>query len=182
MQSDKIKKYTAKEFLESSDESKEHSELWYGEIIDFAAPNEVHQTIVLGVASELRSFIKAKGGSCKPFAAPFDVVLGDDTVVQPDVMVICDPDKLDGKRCNGAPDLTVEVVSGDRKADFSVKLEMYKNSGVREYWIIDPESEKVLIYTFDDKKVKGLEFYSFDTPIPVGIFDGALKLVINEII
>ena len=82
-----------------------------------------------------------KEKSCRVFSAPFDVKLSDSplVIVQPDIMVICDSDKLDGKRCNGAPDFIIEIVSaGNPSDDYIRKAYYYKNAGVREYWIVDP--------------------------------------------
>lgn len=82
-----------------------------------------------------------KKGSCRVFSTPFDVKLSGSPLViaQPDIMVICDSDKLDGKRCNGVPDFIIEIVSASNPSDDYIrKAYYYKNAGVREYWIVDP--------------------------------------------
>ncbi len=178
---DELKKYTAEEFLQMELGSEKQYELIDGVIVSYSAPNELHQDIVLGLGSELRSFIRGNGGSCKPFIAPFDVKLDDHTVVQPDVLVVCDQSKLDGKRCNGAPDIVIEVVSSDKKNDYSIKLEIYKEAGVKEYWIIDPSAERTVVYIFDNSRVTDLNIYTFDKPVPVNIFGSALTITIDNL-
>ena len=100
------------------------------------------------------------GKKCDIFAAPFDVRLplpkskikGNkiDTVVQPDLCVICDEDKLDKQGCLGAPDLVVEILSpGNSKKEMKYKFELYQEAGVLEYWVIDPEHNAVFAYHLD---------------------------------
>ena len=112
------------------------------------APNQRHQEISGELFGQLRDYLKGK--SCKVLHAPFDVRLnaanGDDAVVQPDLLVVCDSAKLDGKSCNGAPDLVIEVISpSTARHDRWIKYNLYKNAGVREYWIADPDSRTVSV-------------------------------------
>lgn len=102
-----------------------------------------------------------KGKKCQAYIAPFDVRLPvkskrDDkiyTVVQPDICVVCDPEKLDDRGCIGAPDLVVEVLSpGNKQLELQHKYEVYESSGIKEYWIMDPDSQTLLIYTLKDGK------------------------------
>ena len=119
-----------------------------------AAPKRLHQKISLHIASELHQFLKGK--PCQVYEAPFDVRLpvksrkNEDihTVVQPDICVICDNDKLDEAGCIGAPDLIIEILSkGNNKKELKYKYEVYEESGVKEYWIIHPDEHTLLIYT-----------------------------------
>lgn len=174
-------KYTAEEFFALTPETNQHVELFNGQIVDYSAPSVIHQDIVGGLYSEIRSFIKANNGSCKPMIAPFDVILNEYNVVQPDVMIICDKDKMDGKRCYGAPDFIIEVTSSNHSNDYVEKLVLYKNAGVREYWIIDPATEKVLVYLFE-KSMNTVNIYNFSDNVPVGIYGGELSLNIAELI
>jgi Uma2 family endonuclease len=106
------------------------------------------------------------------FPAPFDVKLSDTplTMVQPDLMVICDPDKLDGKRCNGAPDFIIEIVSPNNPSDDYIrKLFYYKNYGVREYWIVDPKRGIVTVNNFE-RNILNVQ-YDFFATIKVGIYE-----------
>lgn len=108
----------------------------------------------------------------KEFSAPFDVKLSDKplTIVQPDIMVICDKDKLDGKRCNGAPDFIIEIVSfGNPSDDYIRKLYYYKNTGVREYWIVDPR-RKIITVNYFEENIVSVQ-YSFDSVIRVNLYD-----------
>ena len=92
------------------------------------------------------------------------------TIVQPDIMIVCDKDKLDGKRCNGAPDFIIEIVSpGNPSDDYIRKLYYYKNAGVREYWIVDPRRKTVTVNYFEGNMLNVQ--YSFDSTIKVNIYD-----------
>lgn len=174
-------KYTAEEFFKLTPESNsERYELINGEIFAQAAPSEAHQDISLGIYTEIRNFIRRNNGECKPMAAPFDVVIDDDNVVQPDVFVVCSKDKMDGKRCNGAPDFVIEVTSSNYTNDYVEKLALYKNACVREYWIVDPLYERIMVYFFE--KSSSPNIYTFDMPVPVGIYDGKLTINIKELI
>lgn len=92
------------------------------------------------------------------------------TIVQPDLMIICNKDKLDGKRCNGAPDFIIEIVSpGNPADDYIRKLYYYKNAGVREYWIVDPRRKNVTVNYFEGNMFSVP--YSFDSVIKVNIYE-----------
>ncbi|MCD7865318.1 MAG: Uma2 family endonuclease [Clostridiales bacterium] len=146
-------------------------EIFEGVAYDMAGPSESHQTISTELTTILNTYIRQKNGSCRVFHAPFDVKLNDRplTIVQPDLMVICDRDKLDGKRCNGAPDFIIEIVSpGNASDDYIRKLYYYKNYGVREYWIVDPRRKIVTVNYFEGDIVSVQ--YSFDSIIKVNIY------------
>ncbi len=177
----KENRYTADEFFKLTSESNsERYELIDGEIIALSAPSEIHQRIIGEVFAELRSYIKRNMGNCRPILSPFDVVLDEKNVVQPDILVVCDDGKLDGKRCNGAPDLVIEVTSSNYSRDYVEKLALYKVSGVREYWIVDPVYERVLVYFFE--KSNSPYIYTFDIPVPVGIYNSNLEINIRELL
>lgn len=141
-------------------------------VYDMASPSQIHQMLSMELSNILYNYIKSKQGSCQVFNAPFDVKLSDKplTIVQPDIMIICDKDKLDGKRCNGAPDFIIEIVSpGNPSDDYIRKAYYYKNAGVREYWIVDPRRKTVTINYFDGNIVSVQ--YPFDSIIKVNIYD-----------
>lgn len=141
-------------------------------ICDMASPSQIHQMLSMELSNILYNYIKRKDGGCQVFSAPFDVKLSDKplTIVQPDIMIICDKDKLDGKRCNGAPDFIIEIVSpGNPSDDYIRKLYYYKNAGVREYWIVDSRRKIVTVNDFEGDIVSVQ--YSFDSIIKVNIFD-----------
>lgn len=174
-------KYTAEEFFKLTPENEsERYELINGEIVAQAAPSTIHQRLIGNLFFSIKSFINANKGKCEPFISPYDVMLDDETVVQPDISVICDPDKLDSKRCNGAPDLVIEVTSSNYGHDYIDKLDIYRKTGVREYWIVDPLYERVMVYYFEQSSSPNI--YTFDMPVPVGIYDGKLTICIKELI
>jgi Uma2 family endonuclease len=126
------------------------------EIIDgvayaMSAPNTEHQLIASTLNAELYNFLKGK--KCKAIPAPFDVRLfykedeSDNTVVQPDLVVVCDPEKLAKEGCRGAPNLVIEILSPSNSAiEMNRKLNIYSKAGVPEVWIIDPEEKQVDVY------------------------------------
>ena len=147
-------------------------EVFEGIVYDMASPSEIHQTISTELTTILNNYVKSKKGSCRVFHAPFDVKLNENplTIVQPDLMIICNKDKLDGKRCNGAPDFIIEIASPNNASeDYIRKLFYYKNYGVREYWIVDPRRKTVTINYFEGDIVNVQ--YSFDSTIKVNIYD-----------
>ena len=147
-------------------------EVFDGVIYDMASPSQIHQSISMQLSTIINNYILRKKGSCSIFSAPFDVKLSDKplTIVQPDIMVICDKDKLDGKRCNGAPDFIIEIVSpGNPADDYIRKLYYYKNYGVREYWIVDPRRKTINVNYFEGNIVSVQ--YPFDSIIKVNIYD-----------
>lgn len=148
------------------------AEVFEGIIYDMASPSQDHQIILTELLVALRNYVRGKGGNCSVFPAPFDVKLNDTplTIVQPDLMVVCDKDKLDGKRCNGAPDFIIEIVSpGNPADDYIRKLYYYKNAGVREYWIVDSRRKTVSVNYFEGNMLNIQ--YSFDSTIKVNIYD-----------
>lgn len=147
-------------------------EVFDGIIYNMASPSEDHQTISMELSTSINNYIRSKKGSGKIFHAPFDVILSNDplTVVQPDIMVVYDKDKLDGKRCNGAPDFIIEIVSPENPVDDYIrKLYYYQNAGVKEYWIVDPRRKTVTVNYFE-KSLLNIQ-YSFDSIIKVNIYE-----------
>lgn len=128
------------------------------------APTARHQTIVVNLVTEIKAFLKKQ--KCKVFVAPFDVRLprkgkaNEDiiTVVQPDICVICDPTKIDKRGCLGAPDWVIEILSKHTSAkDLNEKFEVYEEAGVKEYWVVHPGEQTVLVYTLNDSgKYEGI--------------------------
>lgn len=172
------KKYTIEEFFKLTEESTERMELIDGEIYNLAAPSFIHQKLVGRFFSHIDGYIRKNKGRCNVVIAPFDVVLGDD-VVQPDVSVICNPLLLDDKRCNGAPDWIIEVTSSNYRTDYADKLELYQKAGVREYWIVNPEKQSVIVLFFE-KNPAHFMLYQFSDTIPVNIYqDAPVQLTIN---
>ena len=121
------------------------------------AANRYHQGLLTNLFRDIAVYLEGK--PCKIYVAPFDVLLPDSpgqdeddvqTVVQPDILVVCDPAKLTPKGCTGAPDWVIEILSPwTAKKDFHEKLSLYERHGVREYWIIDPAGRYLHVYALD---------------------------------
>ena len=175
----------------------ERAELIDGTIYDMAAPLSVHQLLASKIYSSLVGYIEKNQGACIPMFAPVDVQLDQDdkTMVQPDLMIVCDRKKLTRQGVFGAPDFIIEILSeSTRKKDSYLKLMKYQKAGVREYWLVDPDKEKdqklkknkkveirdcflvkkkkkkVIVY--DLEKVEIPVIYGFTDQVPVRIFDG----------
>ena len=130
----------------------ERAELIDGQIYYMAPPSMKHQRISTRIAGIIDQYIRERNGKCEVFSAPFAVYLDEfsNTYVEPDISVICDPDKLNEKGCKGAPDWVIEIVSpSSRSMDYLIKLLKYQSAGVREYWIVDPEKNAVLVYDLE---------------------------------
>lgn len=163
--------YTAEDYWSLPEDVR--AELIDGQIYYQAAPSRVHQKISSELNAVIRNYIRSKGGTCDVYAAPFAVTLHKDkrTIVEPDISVICDRNKLTDKGCTGAPDWIIEIISpGNPQHDFIYKLGLYANAGVREYWIVDPRSQTILVYYFDQKDF-GVKSYTFQDKIKVNIYE-----------
>ena len=162
------------------------SELIDGVIYNMASPALRHQSISGAIYRQLWNYVDSQGGDCIPFIAPTDVRLDRDerTMVVPDVFVICQPDddRMDNdKYINGAPDLIIEVLSpSTRRKDMFTKLHKYEAAGVREYWIVDPNKEKVIVYIFGEES--DVSLYRFDSEVPVGIYQGKCRIDFQRVV
>ena len=163
--------YTLEDYLAIPDERR--VELIDGVIYDMSSPLGHHQIIAGQIYFHLVSYISGKGGPCIPFIAPIDVQLDcdDKTIVQPDVLILCDRSKYTPQRIVGAPDFVVEVLSkSTREKDMFLKLNKYRSAGVREYWMVDPDKKTVIAYNFENDD--DLSVYTFRDKVPVGIYGG----------
>lgn len=149
------------------------AELIDGQFYDMAAPNRLHQDILMELSGTIRDYIKSKGGSCRVYPAPFAVKLFEDrkNIVEPDISVVCNPDRLTDKGCTGAPDWIIEIVSpSDPRHDYITKLSLYNNAGVREYWIVDPQNSEIHVYNMEDGGFT-TKTYSFHDTVKAGIYE-----------
>ena len=172
------KRYTFADVL-TWDES-ERIEIIDGEAVMMAPPSTSHQIISMEISRQLANFLEGK--KCLAVAAPFDVRLfereGDrpedvQTVVQPDISIICDRDKLDERGCKGAPDLTLEILSPSNVChDLLVKLNLYQRAGVREYWVVSPEDKTVNVFLLDGDGLKLSYVYGPKDIAKVNVLDG----------
>lgn len=150
----------------------ERAELIDGHMYMMAPPSRKHQKISMELSSIIREYIRSHKGKCEVYAAPFAVYLDErsNTYVEPDISVICDSDKLDDRGCKGAPDWIIEIVSpASKKMDYLLKLLKYRSAGVKEYWIVDPEKNRVIVYNFTgDESVND---YTLQDSIKAEIYD-----------
>jgi len=171
------REYTA-EYLETLQEDV-RAEVIDGQIFYFAAPTMDHQTIVVKLCSRIDRYIEDHAGECRLYVAPVTVRLNCDskTSLEPDLIVVCDKDKLHKDACYGAPDLVIEIASkSTNKRDYGIKMLKYRTAGVKEYWIVDPIKETVMVHSFEDEEQNLL--YSLDEEIEFHLFPGLkVKLV-----
>ena len=178
---DPLYSYTYADYLEWKFE--ERLELFRGRIYKLAAPNTKHQEVSGNLSNEIFNYLK--GQTCRVFVAPYDVRLPvknrkkDDevnTVVQPDICVVCDKTKIDEKGCCGAPDLVVEILSpGNSRKEVRLKHELYEEAGVKEYWIIQPVEETVCIFLLNDQnKYEGARLCSTGDSINSSVVPGLI--------
>ena len=148
----------------------QRAELIDGQMYMMAPPGRNHQKIASELFTSISSYIKSKGGSCEPYFAPFAVFLNEDNknYVEPDISVVCDTSKLTDKGCSGAPDWVIEIVSpSSRKIDYFIKLFKYRSAGVREYWIVDPDKNRIMVYNFESGESGE---YTFSDTVKAGIY------------
>jgi Uma2 family endonuclease len=153
--SESRKKYTYADVLEWDDSFR--ADIINGELFMLAPPLTQHQFILSELFFIIKRFLQGK--PCKVIPAPFGVRLfprgdlSDDTLVEPDITVVCDPDKIDDRGCNGAPDLIVEILSpSNKRHDLLRKFNLYLDAGVREYWIVDPEQESIQVHVLQEDR------------------------------
>jgi Uma2 family endonuclease len=162
----------------------ERYELIYGEaypirydvVHAMAGPSAYHQSILMELAKQIAVYLSGK--PCKVYPAPFDVRLfyeedeSDDTVVQPDISVVCDANKRGKEGCHGAPDLVIEILSPSNTAiEMERKFNLYREAGVREYWVVDPEHRGIHSHVFKEEQTI-TRVFGHEGKAPVEIFKG----------
>ena len=164
----KLDSYTT-EYIFSLPEG-QRVELIDGVVYDMAPPSFMHQKILSFLHLEIGTYIRSKKGACEVIPAPFAVFLNadDKNYVEPDISVICDPNKLNDKGCIGAPDWIIEIVSpSSKRMDYMIKLFKYRTAGVREYWIVDKSKNRITVYNFEQEDMTD---YSFSDIVDSGIY------------
>jgi Uma2 family endonuclease len=148
------------------------------------AASSLHEEITINIVTDLKVFIRKNKGQCKVYSAPFDVRLfadteteagKADTVVQPDICVVCDKSKIDRRGCAGAPDMVVEILSpSSLRYDLVEKFALYETAGVREYWVVNPDAPSIHVFRLqpDGKYDKGVVYEEETDCVPVHIFEG----------
>ena len=183
------KYYTLADMLAWDEEDRE--ELIYGVPIMMAPPVRVHQKVSRELFGQLYEYLKGK--KCEVYPAPFAVRLfeqnGDspedvDTMVEPDISVICDPSKLDDIGCKGAPDLIIEILSpSTQRHDRVTKFNLYQRAGVREYWVVDPVKKDAQSFVLEDRHYIAKEYGTSGDQMKVNVLDDCtldLSLVFSE--
>jgi prevent-host-death family protein len=177
------------EYLSLVNSSEQRYELIDGEIYLMASPSFNHQIVVNEIAGRFYNYFK--GNPCRSLTAPMDVRLfgcaakfeEDPNVVQPDVMVICDPDKVNqDNKYEGIPTLVVEVLSLSTKGkDMVVKLNLYMKSGVLEYWVVDPDNKNIFQYSFSgERDILSLNYGKKGDTVKSVVFEG-LEIPVNDL-
>ena len=180
----KTEKYSYADYLTWSED--EHWELLGGEAYMQAAPSRIHQEILMELAKQIAIYLTGK--TCKVYPAPFCVRLDNKNsneeiknVVEPDITIVCDQNKLDKRGCKGSPDLIIEILSPSTASiDAIKKYQLYLQSGVQEYWIVDPANQLVQVCILDNNQYS-CKFYDRESKVPVSIFNGDLEINLTEV-
>ena len=160
-------------------DEQDHIELIDGYPVMMAPPVRVHQKILMGLSAQLYAYLEGK--RCEVYPAPFAVRPferdGDspedvDTMVEPDITVVCDPSKLDDIGCRGAPDLVMEILSpSTQRHDKLTKFNLYQRAGVQEYWIIDPRDKSVQVFFLEDGHYTAKDFGTAGDKLKVNVLE-----------
>jgi Uma2 family endonuclease len=162
--------WTYRDYREWDLKEGERYELIYGLAYAMSAPNDKHQAVAAALTAKFYNFLEGK--PCKVRPAPFDVRLfyeedeSDDTVIQPDLTVICDEKKRGPEGCRGAPDLVVEILSPSNTViEMERKFDLYRVAGVREYWVAAPEEKVIHVHQFREGAIRTLAYGADDTAL-----------------
>ena len=171
-------KYTFADIL--AWDGSERAELIDGDLYMMAPPSRIHQKVGFEIGRQLGNFLEGK--KCEVYPAPFGVRLFEknedspenvDTMVEPDISIICDKNKLDRHGCKGAPDMVIEVLSpSSLRHDRFVKLKLYQRAGVQEYWVVEPETKTVQVYALENGILQPCAFYGPEEAARVNILNG----------
>lgn len=152
------------------------AELVNGEIFYMAAPNTVHQTLLAELSYAFLHYQKNAEKKCRTYFAPYAVFIDRDkyNYLEPDLLILCphgdDDDRQQTDGCHGAPDFVLEIVSpASKRMDYLKKLSKYEAAGVKEYWIVDPQTEHILVYDFEGEAFPVQ--YTFEDTVPVHIYE-----------
>jgi len=176
------RRYTYADYLEW--DGPERYQLFNGEAFQMASPSVEHQAISIEVSSQFHNFLKGK--PCRVFTAPLDVRLfpkkdkSDNTVVQPDILVVCDKNKIDKGSINGVPDLIIEIASpSNTRNELLLKFQYYLKAGVREYWVIVPEQKNIQVHLYEKGRYI-TAIYENDERVPVTVLPG-LEIALEDL-
>ena len=179
---DKNSRYTYSDYLQW--EGQQRYQLINGESFMMASPSVTHQAILMELSLKFGNWLQGK--TCRVFASPLDVRLfpkddnSDDTVVQPDLLVVCDKSKIGKGSINGAPDLVIEIVSpSNTHSELFYKFQYYLEAKVQEYWVIDPETKKAQVHIYDNGRYI-ISLFKENGVIPVSVLSG-LEIVLSDL-
>lgn len=178
------RRMTYEEFMEFYENTEDRYEYIDGEAYLLASPKITHQQVLGNLYIMLHQWFAGK--KCRPYLSPFDVTLkkgkNNINVVQPDILVICDPDSRNDKdKYTGVPSLVIEILSeSTRRKDLIQKLDLYMQSGVKEYWIVDYFNREVSVYAFNSCDIINMKSFVRDDMLKSFVFDG-LTLNLLEI-
>lgn len=173
--------YTVKDYLALPDDIR--AELIDGDIYEMAPPTFIHQKIAGEVYRQIANYIMDQDGACEVAIAPVDVQLDcdDKTMVQPDILILCQVEKIVKGRVFGAPDFVLEVISpSTRRKDMFKKLAKYENAGVREYWMLDPYKERLIVFFFEGDIYA--QAHDMTQPVAINIYGGKLAVCFDHIL
>ncbi|MHC6204209.1 Uma2 family endonuclease [Breznakiellaceae bacterium SP9] len=165
----------------------ERFELIDGVVYEMAAPSAAHQLISGELFRQIANFLHRK--PCKVFAVPYDVRLfyerdgTDDTVVQPDIVVVCDEKKRGKEGCRGTPDFVIEILSPSNSGEeMNRKFIVYMEAGVREYWVVSPEAKTITAFCLKDESYHASIYKLSSTPplAPIGVLEG-LSITLEDL-
>ena len=169
------RRYTIADYYSLPDDIR--VELMDGAFYYMEAPSTYHQTIIFQISMQIGNFISKNKGKCRVFFAPLDVRLDCDdyTMLQPDILIVCDKEKLKERCVFGAPDFVCEVISPSNSVNYTMrKCSKYLEAGVREYWEVNIKKRIVTVYYFEEDKEPCT--YTFKDKVPVRMYDGKLKI------
>ena len=176
--------FTYKDYVEWDLKEGERYELIHGVAYAMSSPNERHQAVLGAMFYQFYNLLLSN--PCKVYPAPFDVRLfyeedsSDDTVVQPDIIVICGKEKIGPEGCRGAPDLVIEILSPSNSAiEMEKKLQLYQEAGVREYWVVNPVHNGLAAYLFSNGAMS-ITQYKSKGKVPVAVLDG-LEINLDQV-
>lgn len=174
---------TYEEFLKMTEKSDQRYELIDGEVFLLASPSYAHQAAVSEINGRFYNWFKGK--KCRSLTSPFDVTLikrSGKSVVQPDIVVICDTEKIDKRgKYKGVPALVVEVLSPSSKFhDMVRKMALYTQTGIKEFWTVDTDKKELIIYNFKNKDVSGVSVFKGKDVVKSNVFEG-LKISLEEV-
>lgn len=174
--------YTIDDYFALPDDKR--AELIDGVFYDMAAPTIIHQLVGGQIYIVLANYVAKNKGECIPAMSPISVQLDcdDKTMVEPDVLVVCDRDKIHKRVVYGAPDFVVEVSPpSTMKKDRTIKLHKYMSAGVKEYWIVDTDKKHVIVYLAEEEIGWTIDVYPFTDKVPVAIFHDECEIDFQEI-